>query len=324
MEIDVLIEEWAEAGYSDEKLAELQGRHPDVDWLKIAGTIMRETGQMTPAFEVSDQEIWQRIEDEVEGRAPEEVEASEEPEVIPLQIPRRRTRRRWRRYAAAAVFLLAMIFLFTRGGSDGQMRETFAGEMRLMRLPDGSQVALAAQSKLSWEEDEWEKQRTLDLEGEAFFDVKPGSPFSVQTEAGTIEAVGTSFNVRIRDEVLYVACKSGVVDVRNDTRTTQLTEGKSVVIQAGGQHQPAATETSKIGAWRSGMQYYKNTPLRQVLDEVERQFGYTVTTAEYRIDDIPCNGFFSNEDLDAAMQQLCKPLGLSYEINSSDKTVTVR
>jgi transmembrane sensor len=45
--------------------------------------------------------------------------------------------------------------------------------------------------------DDWSKERTLSLEGEAFFEVQKGSKFSVVTSDGIVEVLGTSFDVTV-------------------------------------------------------------------------------------------------------------------------------
>ena len=69
-------------------------------------------------------------------------------------------------------------------------------EQKQISLPDGSSVWLNASSQISYDS---KAPRTLNLEGEAFFDVAKDKehPFTVETPDNIkITALGTSFNVK--------------------------------------------------------------------------------------------------------------------------------
>ena len=63
-------------------------------------------------------------------------------------------------------------------------------------LPDGSIVWLNSASTFSYAA-KFGKTRSVTLVGEAFFEVeKDSKPFNVETNHGTVEVQGTSFNVK--------------------------------------------------------------------------------------------------------------------------------
>ena len=80
-------------------------------------------------------------------------------------------------------------------------------------LPDQSNIILNDGSRISYQEGKWTEDRTVRLEGEAFFSVQKGSTFKVVTPNGTVEVLGTQFNVRAWGEKLYVECYEGKVKV---------------------------------------------------------------------------------------------------------------
>ena len=81
-------------------------------------------------------------------------------------------------------------------------------------LPDGSTVTLNANATLSYDKD-FSAKRDISLSGEAFFEVKRGSTFTVKTTLGNVEVLGTSFNVIVEEKNFEVICKSGKVLVYN-------------------------------------------------------------------------------------------------------------
>jgi len=73
------------------------------------------------------------------------------------------------------------------------------GGIKKIALTDGTIVWLNAGSKLNYNTDFGKKNRTVYLEGEAFFEIAPGKktiPFIVNTKNYTIRDIGTKFNLK--------------------------------------------------------------------------------------------------------------------------------
>ncbi len=82
-------------------------------------------------------------------------------------------------------------------------------------LPDGTQVFLGPDSRLTYSRKLAEGERTVTLRGEAYFDVvaNPAHPFIVQTGKASVEVMGTKFavNVSRKSDEVEVSVKSGKV-----------------------------------------------------------------------------------------------------------------
>lgn len=82
-------------------------------------------------------------------------------------------------------------------------------------LPDGSQVFLGPDSRLTYSRKLAEGERIVTLRGEAYFDVVASAahPFIVQTGKASIEVMGTKFavNVSRKSDEVVVSVKSGKV-----------------------------------------------------------------------------------------------------------------
>ncbi len=197
---------------------------------------------------------------------------------------------------------------------------TTVGEFEQVTLPDGSQVSLNANSTLSYSE-EW--NRTLSLEGEAFFEVTKGSQFTVNTSGGTVQVLGTSFNVFARDNDLVVACKTGKVkvEVAEKSYSQVITPGETVSSMKD-TVKMTRIEPLMIGKWQSGEFYFENRPVTEVLNEIQRQYQVTITT-EHLEDKLFSGYFISTAGLDMALSMVCEPLNLSYNIvDEKDVVVT--
>lgn len=226
--------------------------------------------------------------------------------------------------AAAAVLFFIGLNVFESGNTEIQSTPiaiaTAIGEFEEITLPDGSQVSLNANSTLSYSED-WD--RTLSLDGEAFFEVTKGSKFTVNTAGGSVEVLGTSFNVFARDKDLVVACKTGKVKVQVEEKayTEVITPGETIS-SLKDTVKKTTIEPLMIGKWQTGEFYFDNRPVHEVLNEIQRQYKVTIKTDS--LEDKMFSGYFiSTAGLDMALSMVCEPLNLSYNIiDGKDVVVT--
>lgn len=109
----------------------------------------------------------------------------------------------------AAVFLLAFLMgyyffqlnqttIISQNDTDYIVTEVPYGSKSVVTLPDGSRVWINAGSSVSYPMNFNEHQRTVKLDGEAFFDIVTNKkkPFLVETWGVQVKATGTQFNVR--------------------------------------------------------------------------------------------------------------------------------
>ena len=85
--------------------------------------------------------------------------------------------------AASIVLLFGMFYGLNTGTTTHQ---SDYGTQLSVVLPDGSEAILNANSKIEFNTTDWKNEnRTLELDGEAYFKVKKGSLFTVKTSKGT-------------------------------------------------------------------------------------------------------------------------------------------
>ncbi|WP_333966871.1 FecR family protein, partial [Pseudomonas aeruginosa] len=116
-------------------------------------------------------------------------------------------RKGWRGWAAAAAVLLALGSAWNErdaGVSWLADHATGKGEVRILRLVDGSEVELDAQSAIDVAYDSRERRVRL-LEGSAIFRAAPRAgretrPFVVESAGGSTRALGTRFLVSRNDD----------------------------------------------------------------------------------------------------------------------------
>lgn len=214
--------------------------------------------------------------------------------------------------AAAAVIALA-VFFWPAGEST--MYSAQAGEIKTITLPDNSTMTLNAESGATIN-DNWAKERKIELKGEAFFEVVKGTPFSVLTDNGMVEVLGTSFDVKSRDKSFEVKCSTGKVRVRCGKSQVEITPGSLARLENG--KLVVATFDKDQKDFRNGEFSFEEAPLSEVFDEFERQFNVKVEKPD--LTGKFYTGRFSNKDLEQALKIICIPMNLSFEIQD-DKVI---
>jgi len=179
-------------------------------------------------------------------------------------------RREWGRLAsvamAAAAIILTVFYLLPQG----DVYATRRGEIEVVVLPDNSRVTLAPASSLRV--DEYEGERRVVLNGQAFFEVEKGSAFTVETMAGEVAVLGTSFDVNASPDGLLVACATGQVRVARDAETAELEPGESVSSRetSPGLDSKRDVAIPEIAAWRTGTLHFSDQRLESVFEDLER------------------------------------------------------
>jgi transmembrane sensor len=201
------------------------------------------------------------------------------------------------------------------------------GIKTVIRLQDGSSVYLNAESSIRYPNN-FISDRTIDLTGEAFFEVAQGhsSPFVVR--AGGLEtiALGTSFNVRHYEEFpLEIVLASGEVKVENRSKgeALNLLPGQGVKLQRN------STDIERFTAdirhskyWKEGTLHLDKLDFMQLRKTLERWYGVKITVNGT----IPDNGYFSgtfsnNETLTNVLEAMKFAHAFKFQLNGKKLTI---
>ncbi len=259
----------------------------------------------------------------VEGyRVPQKRSKAETLEILRTKLDQKSTEkpiRNLRIYwsAAASIVLIALLTtVYFYQSTPNQIIAT-KGQHLEYTLPDGSNVIINADSKISFSESGFAKQRTLNLEGEAFFSVQKGKPFVVKTLTGTVEVLGTTLNVFSRDNKLSVSCLTGKVKVTSNGQSVIIEPGEKADLVSGILQKSTNIQTDQMAGWRSGEFHFDNVPLISIFEEIERQFNVEIATKG--LENRFFTGSFSNKNLNEVLETVCLPMHLDYEIKNGNK-----
>jgi transmembrane sensor len=184
---------------------------------------------------------------------------------------------------AAVLAAVALAAGSVGGLHDGpEIYRTTLGEIRTIKLEDGSLVQLAPHTELRVQYVERARTAVL-LGGEAYFDVilDPMRPFDVGVGGKVVRALGTAFNVSHRAghaaEVLVSEGRLAVGDwvqvaIRSfPEKSIQLEAGQSLLLDAVANQDArdvSKDEMRRRLAWREGLIVSQGDPLTRVVDQM--------------------------------------------------------
>ncbi len=215
-------------------------------------------------------------------------------------------------YAAAiAVILIAV-------GSFSYLYETTEqvgrGSHLAIMLPDGSKVNLNAETKLKYKPYWWFISRDITLNGEAFFEVKPGSQFTVKSYQNEVQVLGTSFNIFARSNKYSVACITGKVKVISGKESVILTPNMKVSLNKENFNISNNIDISQSIGWTQNKFSFIGVPLKDVVEEIERQYNIQVSTPN-KLDYLYTGNFSKEKEPEEVLEIVGKPFGITFRIN---------
>ena len=285
---------WLTNDLSEEELAEFKRSEAYASYEKIVGTANSLEG---PSFDME--------------RALHDIQKSrtaQGPKVIRLHPAKYIMR-----IAAAVTVLFAASYFYI--ASLNETVSTAYAEHTEVMLPDASEVLLNAGSKLSYSEKNWDQERKLSLEGEAFFKVAKGEKFTVITEDGSVSVLGTQFNVESRKGFFEVTCYEGLVSVSYQGTERKLPAGTSFMV-LNGAIMPSEAPVTSAPSWVNNESAFKSMPLSYVFDEFQRQFNIQVETNNIDLQQL-FTGTFSNTNINLALQSISAPSQIKYTLEKN-------
>lgn len=235
---------------------------------------------------------------------------------------------------AAAVLLLVGLWTVLRPllNRPAETITVAAGaQRRQVSLPDGSQVWVNRNSTLRYAAEFNESAREVQLQGEAFFEVKKanGQPFTVLTPDTRTRVLGTSFNVRAytTEDSVEVSVVTGRVAfsplqrLSTTTDSVLLTPGLRGVIRRA---IPAAVQKPIVDpnfrAWQRDELIFDNQTLSQVTQTLSRYYNVPVTLADSSLNPCRFTGTFVRTDLAQALRVVSLSTNLSVAKSATGYT----
>jgi transmembrane sensor len=191
-------------------------------------------------------------------------------------------------------------------------------------LPDGSTITINKNSSFTYPQQFTGKQRNVQLTGEGFFSVTPDKqkPFIVQAGNNIIiEVLGTSFNIKSRDDSTEVIVETGHVQVSWNLEKVSLQAGEKVVIKYNGDSVQKQAVTDRLyNYYRNQVIHCDNTPLNKLVTVLNEAYGVKIVFGRAELREIPITSTFNNLSLDSVLTILHETLDVTA-VKQSDSII---
>ncbi|TKC60210.1 DUF4974 domain-containing protein [Pedobacter hiemivivus] len=187
-------------------------------------------------------------------------------------------------------------------------------------LPDGSSVWLNAASKLKFPTRFAGNERTVEIKGEAYFEVakNPVKPFRVLSDHQLIEVLGTHFNVNNYTDEPFVKTTlvEGSIKVSSKGSSKIIRPGEQSIIGSGDKIEVVSVNTEQVVAWKNGLFSFKRADLETVMRQISRWYNVEVTY-EGEVPEISFTGkIYRNVNLQEALKSIGY-IGIKYRVENN-------
>lgn len=183
---------------------------------------------------------------------------------------------------------------------------TGANEVATVTLADGTVVRLAPESRIEFFRGNAERQ--VWLTGRAYLAVShmDGRPFQVHVPSGTVEVLGTRFEVRNGDGATRVAVVEGEVRMAAAGGNVQVGANEVARLTDQGQLDVERVEhVFQVIDWLGPFLAFESTPLRQVAQEFRERFGVEIEIVDDVLSDRTVTGWFSDLSVEEMIAGIC-------------------
>jgi transmembrane sensor len=202
----------------------------------------------------------------------------------------------------AAILVVCLGLAFLAKSFTGTTESAEKGQLASFSLPDDSEVVLNAGSEIHYKKWNWDSNRNLELDGEAYFKVAKGQKFEVSTKHGKVSVLGTQFDVKSRNDRFDVACYEGRVMVKYNNAEVIITKGQSVAFANGQEIDVPQNQTSEP-EWLHEKLAFQKENLQDIVDELARQYNVEITLKATPSAQL-FTGVLPRKNLDEALQIL--------------------
>jgi transmembrane sensor len=204
------------------------------------------------------------------------------------------------------------------------------GQMSNIRLPDGTAVHLNSGTKLIYPSNFNSGERTVFLEGEAFFDVSEDlrHPFLVKAGALSFKVYGTSFNIQAYadDQEINATLVEGSLGIMDQT-------GKELSRIVPGENASFRDEKLVISqvkldlytSWKDGLITFRNEKLKDIARKMERWYNVEIIILNDRLGEETYLGtIMKNKPVDQILEIFALTSSLRYKmIPRADKPTLI-
>lgn len=165
--------------------------------------------------------------------------------------------------------------------SQGNTLATKSGSEYWLSFEDGTVVHLNYNTTLTYPTHFSETDRTVYLDGEAYFQVAKDSkrPFRVMTHNGIVKEYGTTFNVNTRAQngTEVVLIEGSISVTPNEGHEQMMKPGEMAIACKSNSVQIAKIDTEPYVAWNNGRFVFEDYTIDRIMKVISQWYGMKVT-----------------------------------------------
>ena len=238
------------------------------------------------------------------------------------------------RIAAVMIILFGSGLLFKdyRYNKSAQLQTVAvpAGQRAQITLADGTKVWLNSKSTLTYASNFGRKERNVELDGEAYFEVAKNKkiPFFVNTEINRVKVVGTHFNVCAYkgSNEFETTLIEGIVDIYpigSDQVITRLTKDEFFG-SYNGKYKKTTLPSYEYLRWKEGLYCFDDAPFNSLLNKLEKYYNVNISVRNLNILNYRCTGKFKEQDgIEHILKVIQKDHKFTYSINEEKDSIII-
>lgn len=227
--------------------------------------------------------------------------------------------------AAAAIALLVVLSVVSMMKYSGHIATehyTYMTDERksTFTMEDGTVVTLNKNSKLNFTDAFGKSERSVKLEGEAYFQVAKDAsrPFKVNIDGASILVLGTHFNVKadtgaeeitatlVEGSIRFEGAKQHIVMTPNQQLTFSRLTNKIDVKHV---------DTDSFTSWKSGLLKYRSIPFIELISELEKIYKVQIKLENKKLAEpyVTVSGTFSkDQNIEEILKVISRSLPLHW------------
>ena len=203
-----------------------------------------------------------------------------------------------------------------------------AGQRINLILSDNTNLWLNANSEFKYPTDFSNENRTVYLDGEAYFEVSKdeNKPFIVKTSKGDVRVTGTSFNVEAysRFDSFKTSLFKGGVDIyKEEEKLVSLKPNQIGLLE---NNKLLITDISDKDQylWREGLIAFNNKKLEEILHDLEKYFDVVILINSSNLPQHTYTGKFRQSNgVDHALRVLQRSINFTFSRNEGTKIINI-
>lgn len=274
-------------------------------------TIYRDL-ELLPAYQKIDPDIsWKKLQRLIENTS-ESGSAGVADKVIQM---------RWKWLVPVAASLMFIIWFSWNKINRNERLEiyTISRQNKKIKLPDGTEIFLNQNTKILYDANTYEQNRTVELiNGEAFFNVihNKKAPFKIKIDKVDIADIGTSFNVRKENNAVIVVVSSGIVSMASQTKGwgIKLTANQKGIYDLKSERLiTLSNDELNYKAWLDKDLKFIDASLQDVVKELEATYKISFTIDESSLKTKKITASFDNLPIDSVLKIITQAMQIKVE-----------